>query len=490
MDRRTALKTLALASAAAGTAFAVPRRLLAAPRIRHLRVRGRVTVDGAPRGGVVVSDGLGTVTTAADGTYTLPTTTASGFVFVTLPGDVQVPVAAAGTAAFHHALGAGAASEVRADFPLRRLVGDPDRQSLLLVADPQVQHAADIARMHAEAVPDLRETVKLLSDRPPVIVGCGDIMYDRLEHLGEWEAALRHAAAPGFQVLGNHDVEIAARTDHDSARTFQRRFGPTWYSFDRGETHVVVLDDVFWYGGYLGYLDRLQLDWLASDLRHVEAGRRVLVCLHIPTWSTRHLRHGAAEPPQNLVVVNRELLYELLAPYRATILCGHMHELEIIRDHPVEVHVCGALCGAWWTGPVCGDGTPSGYMVYDLSGGDLRWRYKSTGHAADHQLRVYPRGADPTAPGLVLANVWAADDRWRILWSADGQRQGAMVSRRGQDPLARQLYEGPERPDDRAWAEPYVTDHLYACEPGAGVREVTVEATDPWGRTYRESLAI
>ncbi len=491
MDRRTALKTLALTGAATGAALSLPWPLRAGEPSRRVLVSGRVTVGGAPRAGVAVSDGLSVVATAADGTYRLDTATDRGHVFVSLPGDVQVPVSPAGTAAFFRPLAPGAAGTLRADFALQPLAGDPDRHTLLLVADPQVQHADDIARLHAEAVPDLRATVQRHSARHPVAVACGDIMYDRLEFFPEWERALRDAAVPGFQVLGNHDVEVTARTDHDSALAFQRRFGPTWYSFDRGETHVVVLDDVFWHGrGYLGYLDRRQLDWLAADLALVEPGRRVLVCLHIPTWCTRHRRYGEASAPEHLVVVNRELLYDLLAPYRATILCGHMHELEIVRDHPVEVHVCGALCGAWWTGPVCGDGTPCGTMIYDLDGSDLSWRYKSTGHPIEHQLRLHAPGAEPEAPDLLVANVWAADDRWQVVWFADGEPRGEMPRRRGRDPLAVRLYEGPDRPAGRSWAEPLVTDHLYVCQPGAGVREVAVEATDPWGRRYRENLVL
>lgn len=490
MHRRDALKTLALTTAAAGGVLLRPPGSLAAASARPVQVRGQVTVDGAPRAGVAVSDGLSVVRTDADGAYHLPTSTRRGHVFVSLPGDVRVPVSAAGTAAFFHPLSPDAAGRQRADFPLHRLAGDPDRHDLLLVADPQVQHAQDLARLHAESVPDLRQTVKLRSDRHPVVVGCGDLMYDRLELFPEWEKALRHAAAPGFQVLGNHDVDLAARTDRDSARAFRQRFGPTWYSFDRGETHVVVLDDVFWYGGYLGYLDRTQLDWLAADLAQVEAGRPVLVCLHIPTWCTRHERHGRDQAPDHLVVVNRELLYELLAPYRATILGGHLHEVEIVRDHPVEVHVCGALCGAWWTGPICGDGAPNGYMIYELGRGAPRWRYQSVGQAPEHQLRLHTPGAEPEAPDAVVANVWAADDRWRILWYADGERRGAMTPRRGRDPLAVTLYAGDDRPDGRAWAEPVITDHLWTCRPGAGVRTVTVEATDPWGRVFHQTLRL
>ncbi|MEZ4386103.1 MAG: calcineurin-like phosphoesterase family protein [Candidatus Krumholzibacteriia bacterium] len=482
------MKTLALASA--GLALAGHRRAYAvAPQA--VRARGRVLVDGRPRAAVGISDGRQVVLTDAQGAFQLDTDTTQGFLQVVLPGDVQVPVSPAGTAAFYRPITPGVAGAMTAEFRLATVPGRPDRHTLLLLADPQVQHAADLARLHAEAVPEMRRVARALADRHPVGIACGDIMYDRLEHLGEWERALRDAGLPGFQLPGNHDVDILARTDADSTRVFQQRFGPTWYSFDRGDVHIIALDDVLWnLGSFVGHIDRQQQEWLAADLAHVEAGRRVLVCVHIPTWCERHLRNGLTAAPDHLVVANRERLYDLLRPYRATILCGHMHELEILRDGPVDVHVCGAVCGAWWSGDVCGDGTPNGFMVYDIDGDQLRWRYQATGRPADHQLRLYAPGADPERPQSVVANVWAHEPSWQVVWYADGERRGAMTRHRGLDPRACELLAGDDRPAGRTWADPLPTDHLFSCRPDAGVREVTVEATDGWGRVYRERIAV
>jgi len=481
------MKTMALASAGValigtgGEASQVRRRL---------RAHGRVLVDGLPRAGVAVSDGRAVVRTDADGVYELLTSTERGFVQLVLPGDVAAPVSQAGTVDFYRPLVADARGEMVSRFDLSSLQTAADRHALLLMADPQVQNDHDLARLHAEAVPALGRAVRQYSDRHCVGVAAGDIMYDDLSLFDQWERALRDAGLPGFQVIGNHDADAAARTDRDSSAPFRRRFGPTWYSFDRGDVHVVVLDDVFAWGPYMGYLDRAQLDWLAADLALVEAGRRVLICVHIPTWCHRHLRYGEDDAPGHLVVANRELLYELLAPYQATVLCGHMHELEFVQDGPVDVHVCGALCGGWWMDHVCGDGTPNGFMIYEIDGGEVRWRYQSTGQAPEHQMRLYAPGADPELPERVLANVWAADPTWQVVWYADGERRGVMTPHRGLDPLARRLFSGPDLPEGRTWVEPFITDHLFSCRPEPGVRTVTVEARDGWGRAYRERIDV
>ena len=488
MDRRALLKTLALSGA--GFAFAATRPVLAAPPSRIIRVRGRVLVGGRPRAGVPLSDGLDVVCTDRDGTYELTTNTRRSFVQVCLPSDARVPISPSGTAHCYRALTPDAQGDVTADFTLDTLDGDPNRHALLLLADPQIQDAHDVARLNAESVPDLRDTVARLSDRHPFAVACGDIAYDDLDLFADWERALHSAGLPGFQVVGNHDVDSGILTDHASARTFRRRFGPAWYSFDRGEVHVVVLDDVFTWGRYMGYLDRDQLDWLAADLARVEAGRTVLVCMHIPSWSTLSDRYETDEPSNRHVVVNRELLYELLAPYQAMVLAGHMHELDLLRDGGVDVHVCGALCGAWWEGDVCGDGTPNGYMVYEIDGPSVRWRYKSTGFGDQHQIRAYAPGDDPERPDEFIANVWAADPQWRIVWYADGEPRGMMKQFRGLDPRARRLYTGDERPARHRWVEPIITDHLFSCRPEPGTRKVTVEATDRWGRVSLTSVVL
>jgi hypothetical protein len=136
------------------------------------------------------------------------------------------------------------------------------------------------------------------------------------------------------------------------------------------------------------------------------------------------------------------------------------------------------VCGAWWTGGVCYDGTPNGYGVYEVRGSEIRWRYKATGQPDTHQLRVFPRGADPKSPDEIVANVWAFEPGWSVVWYDGADR------RTGLDPLAVRLQAGPELPAKRAWVDPVPTTHLFYAPVGPGAGAVRVEATDPAGRTY------
>ncbi len=53
---------------------------------------------------------------------------------------------------------------------------------------------------------------------------------------------------PWYNVLGNHDINHDAKDDKHSDETFESHYGPSYYSFDHGTVHFLVLDDVAWTG--------------------------------------------------------------------------------------------------------------------------------------------------------------------------------------------------------------------------------------------------
>jgi hypothetical protein len=493
LDRRS---FLALMGSAAGALF-LTDEILADPHqsvetetaaFTPIRVRGRVHAGGRGIGAAGVSDGLLVVGTDRDGRFEFVTSPRRRFVHLSLPAGYRIPVNDAGTARLYRPIRADGGEEMEVEFPLDPLRIDDRRHAFILMADPQTLDAEDVERLHGESVPDIRKTVRNLSPAPLFGVACGDIVYDRLEYFPEYERAVHRIGIPCFQVLGNHDVDVASRTDEQSALTFERYFGPTYYSFNRGEIHYVVLDDIFWFGGYIGYLDQMQLDWLRADLSLVERGGTVVVFMHIPPFNEYHLQQGRREPLRTTAVTNLELLYRLLEPFNAYIICGHMHESEYLRDSGAEIHVCGALSGAWWSDSICYDGTPNGYGVYRADGSNLTWRYQSTGKDARHQMRLYPPGSVLDFPTEFAANVWGADSSWEVVWYEGGMRKGKMKRRLCIDPLAMRLYEGPNLPRKHPWVDPVRTYHIFTAKPSAAGREVVVEAIDRWGRVYSERL--
>ena len=188
-----------------------------------------------------------------------------------------------GTARFYHPIRPDRRGEMDTLFALERLDGSDDSHTMLLLPDVQTQNAWEMEQFHALSVPDIRATVRSLGDRHTFGVACGDIMYDDLSLYPEYERGVQHMRVPFFQVIGNHDLDLEGGVDEESTRTFTERFGPRYYSFDRGAVHYVVMDNVFYHGtGYIGYVQQDQLRWLEEDLAEVEAGRTVIVALHIP----------------------------------------------------------------------------------------------------------------------------------------------------------------------------------------------------------------
>ncbi|MCK5649954.1 MAG: calcineurin-like phosphoesterase C-terminal domain-containing protein [Gemmatimonadetes bacterium] len=488
LSRRSFLRV----GAVGASAFFLPDPLMARPggRIpellpgRPIRIRGRVRSDGNGVGGVAVSDGLDVVVTDRDGRFELISDHRRDYLRITVPSGQRIPQSDTGTARFFRPIAADGRGEMEAVFDLEPLREPDDDHVALLLADIQVQNEQEVAWFLERPVPDVRDTLRSLGDPHAVGIACGDIMYDHLEHYPGYLQGVSRMGIPFFQVLGNHDEDQDSPTDEGSTATFSSYFGPPYYSFDRGAVHYVVLDDVFWYGtGYLGYMSADQLTWLENDLRHVEPGRPVIAIAHIPILGSRHLRIGGRDPNPNISVTNREELYRLLEPFQAHIVTGHTHENEHVFEGGVHEHVVGAVCGTWWSGPICGDGTPMGYSVYEMSGEEVTWRYKSTGHDFDHQIRAYGHGAEPTAPDEIVANVWDWDPEWRVLWYEDGERKGEMARRTGYDPLSVELHAGDELPPRREWADPIPTGHLFYA-PASRDARVRVEATDRFGRVY------
>lgn len=489
LGRRAFLRTAALGAAA----LALPTRLSADPYAplgprrpaRPVRIRGQVRGPGGGVGGVAVSDGLDVVGTARDGTFELVSTADQRFLQMSVPAGHAIPVNPTGTARFYQPIRPDSDDEMEAVFGLERLSRPDERHAFLMLADPQTQNEQEVEWLHQETVPDVKELVAGLGVDEVFGIACGDIMYNNLEHFPGYERAVSAMGVPFYQVVGNHDMDFEARTDEDATATFSRHFGPRYYSFDRGAVHYVVLDDVFWHGSdYIGYLDHDQLTWLANDLALVEPGRTVFVAMHIPVLGSRHVRDDAANPRPPMAIMNREALYRLLEPYEAHVLAGHTHEIEHLFEDGVHEHVCGAVCGSWWSGPICPDGAPRGYAVYEIDGSRVSWRYKSTGRGFEHQIRAYPHGADPKAPDEIVANVWDWDPEWSVVWYEDGDRVGEMARRIGLDPLSVELHTGPDLPVRREWVEPVRTGHLFYAPASRAAREVRVEATDRFGRVH------
>lgn len=492
LNRRNFLRNAGLA----GSLLSLPASLLQAKpapmpqriKLAERMLRGKVQSQGKGIAGVAVTDGINVTVTDKKGQYELVSNGTTEFVYITVPAGYEIP-AKNGIAHFYKAID-GNGHTVTNDFNLEKLTTDDRKHKFVVWADTQVQSKADVEIMMSQSVPDLQA---LVASYPKGTlfhgIGCGDLVWDKFELFEDYRKAVELCGIPFYNVIGNHDMDIDARTDDISARTFKQQFGPTYYSFNRGEVHYVVLDDVFFIGTakkYIGYLTENQLHWLEQDLALVKPGSTVVVSLHIPTY-TGMAKRNKKEEEFGGTVSNRKQLYKLLAPYKVHIMSGHTHFNENWEEGDIMEHNHGTVCGAWWTGPICGDGTPSGYGVYEVNGSNISWHYKSTGMEKNRQLRIYEKGRIKELPDEIAVNVWNWDSKWKVEWYEDGVLKGPMEQRVAFDPWAVELYAGPALPKKRKFVEPTLNDHMFFAKP-TGNGKITVKATDRFGNVYEETL--
>ncbi|MBT1685894.1 calcineurin-like phosphoesterase C-terminal domain-containing protein [Dawidia soli] len=456
------------------------------------QLKGRVLANGKGLAGVAMTDGINAVQTNARGEYTLLSNKTTSYIYMSLPAGYAFPHEQSVTR-FYRAID-HRQKTFTADFVLQALPGSDDKHAFVLWADPQIQSREDAQKLLTESAPDLKALVSSYTAGTLFHgIGCGDLVWDKFELFADYKQAIAQSGIPFFQVIGNHDMDLEARTDEGSSKTFESHFGPSYYSYNRGKIHYVVLDDVFFVGvdkRYIGYLDERQLAWLEQDLQYVKPGATVVVSLHIPSNTGKRRRYQEDSDDMGGVVLNRERLYALLKPYNVHILSGHTHVSETWEEKNIMEHNHGAVCGAWWTGPICGDGTPNGYGVYEVDGNDLTWYYKATGRPKEHQLRAYVPGRHREFHDEVCINVWNWDKAWKIECFADGKSIGSPEQRTALDPWSVELHEGATKPVPRRWVEPSLTDHLFFIKPPADTKKFEVVCTDRFNNRYTETLSL
>lgn len=457
----------------------------------HIVLKGKV-VDQQNKGiaRVMVTDGTNCVFTDANGKYRLESTNEADFVYLTVPSGYEIP-ADDHVAKFYQAIPKETKGNFTADFRLTKMQQDDRRHFTMVWADPQINNQEHADKLHEQVVTDTRaHAAELLKKGPVTGISAGDISWDQPNIISEYKKAVKNTGIPFFQVLGNHDMDINTRSDEKSDLTFKKSFGPAWYSFNRGNAHYIVLDNVFYYSNtynYIGYITEKQFKWLAQDLAAVKPGSPVFVSMHVSAYTNEKAREQKKEDNPGNITFNRKYLYEMLKPYQAHLLTGHTHYNENRIEDGVYEHIHAAVCSAWWTGPVCEDGTPGGYGVYEINGDQVSWYYKSIGHPKNFQMKIYAPGTSKLRPQAITANVWNWDPQWKVSWYEDGKAMGNMQQTTDYDADAIKYLNGSVK---YTWMKARLTDHLFTASPSSSAKVVKVEAVDRFGNIYTEEIKL
>ena len=451
-------------------------------------LRGKVAYQGEGIKDVIVTDGNTCVSTDKNGEYYLQTTSDARFVYISTPAgylterNKTLPV-------FYKEINPNIQEGY--NFELIRNPRNDHKHLFVVQADVQVTSKDDLEE-YTKVLNDCRETVKTYSDYDIFGLDCGDIVGDTPSLYPDYIRKANILDFPIYRAIGNHDMDYWGRTHETSYKTFESYFGPTRYSFNKGNIHYIIINNTFFIGRdyfYMGYVDEKTFHWLEQDLSFVPQDHTVILCMHIPLRLQENeepFSYGYKEIADQ--TVNGKALIEILKPYQAHIITGHMHHATNLTysDRLME-HNTPAVCGTWWRADACLDGTPRGYGVYEINNNKVEWYYKSAGYPKDFQFRAYAAASCSDFPSDIIVNVWNWDKNWKVEWLEDGILMGEMIKYSGYDPYAKS-FSSNKKQMKYDWISPATTNHLFRATPHNPKANIEIRIIDSFGNVYRQSI--
>lgn len=499
------------------------------------------SLDGERVSNVVVSDGIEVAVTDEQGIYQLQSAKKWGYVFISIPSGYEVPSSGV-LPLFHYDLKGDPKTVERIDFQLTKV--DQSTYKVFMLGDMHLaDRTGDIAQFNTFAT-DLRSYISQHSGQRMYAITLGDMTWDLYWYSHMYFCFPEYLEIVNgqfkglqfFHTMGNHDNDYKTTSDFAAAAQYVRNIAPTYYSFNIGNVHYIVLDDINCdtYDGtntriYTKTLSSEQLRWLAKDLSYVDKATPLVITMHAqlfyPLTSTSKFQYDSD-------AANTEALLDLLDGYETHFVTGHTHMMfnvtpqdDIAGGQDVYEHNSGSVCASWWwsghltPGVHLGqDGTPGGYAVWDVSGTTFKWLYKSTGWPEDYQFRSYDLNrisfstADiPKCPASVrgkfakyalaypansrnevLINVWNWNRNWKISVVDENGKKLTCTPVWAYDPLHIAGLTIPRFNDSTITSEPNFTTwnftHFFKVTADDADVDLTITVEDEFGHIWTECM--
>ena len=500
--------------------LAISLLLFALMRVDAANIRGRVTCDGVGVKGVVVTDGITSTRTNKKGAYKLTTDNEhSHFVYISVPSGYEVPTVRGFMPDFYRALNK---KEREYNFTLKAV--DQSNYYLIVSADIHVRNRCmttkapmrqmplsnpvgeiDAKTFARTYMPTLKNYVASLPAGAKVYgLNLGDMSNEShwKRYGGDLEnfvKVCKDMPIQTFTAIGNHEHDMKARDifdDDDTAAEleYMKVFGPTYYSFNIGGVHYVVLDNVKYCNHKSKGRDRNyevrftqdQIDWVKQDAALMPKDtKHVVFAWHCPSYRRR--TNGEATH-------NADEILSKYAPLRLpmTILTGHNHQSEIVTvaNYPKTTeYIHPSVSGSWWYYPLCNDGAPATFTRYDFSNGVLTAResVNFTDHS-EQKFRLYNKGViNKRGEQVVRLNIWD----WHPDWRFEIYENGTKVSKpqwsqiRLKDPLYDEMREVTGNGIKKfKFLNTATTYHFFEYKPQNNDAEIRIVATDEFGKEY------
>lgn len=387
--------------------------------------------------GVAVSDGYVVTLTDANGVYQIKSEKKNPYVFISIPSGYEVSSDGI-LPQFYQTVSSDAGKVDRRDFELYE-AGDQTDHTMLFFGDIHLAGGKQNDRTQFTSFTrEVNSFIAANSGKKIYAMTLGDMTWDYYWYSKNYcfDQYLADAnVIKGLQVfhtIGNHDHDMNAIGDWDTALKYKESLCPNYYSFNIGKIHYVVLDDIECTnatasqtnGDYRTYNQTVvpdDLNWLKADLAKVSKSTPVVVTLHAPVFG----KSGSD------ALSNTSALTACFSGFSdVTFVSGHTHKLYTVLDSgtgKVKEYNNGAVCAAWWwTGyytpglNIAQDGAPSGYRIMDVKGSEMTSYFKTIGKADTYQFRSYDRNSIEMTAGNYLTNQAKADEFLKDVKDAGG----------------------------------------------------------------------
>ena len=485
-------------------------------------VYGFVLCNGKPVKDVVVSDGYQVTKTDADGIYQLASEKKHKYVFISIPSGYTVKMNGSQPVFFQYLVNSSSVKE-RADFTLYE-DSSQDKHTMIVMGDIHLAARNNDANQFANFINDVNSYISANSSTKFYGLTLGDLAWDQYwisngYDLTHYMKDIAKVNAMVFNTIGNHDHEQMAAGDFNTVEVYKRVVCPTYYSFNIGKVHYVSIDDIECTNPGTGsrtYNTKVVnevLDWLRKDIAEIAPTTPVVISMHSPVYNETGTNR----------LTNSNTMLSILDGRQTHIMSGHTHIMYNVEKDDHFEHNAGAVCATWWwTGKetpgihMSTDGTPGGYLVFNVDGTEFNWQYKATGKPITHQFRTFDRNeihitAEKYVPSAsetfaadflkmvgdyskastaneVLINVWDYDPAWKVEVTENGTP--LTVSKvTMKDPLHMIAYPAKRwNANKEPTFETGNTTHFFKVKASAPNTTLSIKVTDRFGNVYTEEM--
>lgn len=223
--------------------------------------------------GVRVSDGLHVVKSDNNGLFNLAGHENAKFVFITTPSGYKT------FNAYYRAVTSTSEDYNFGLIPFTNRIQKGGKHKFLHITDTEIRDSAG----HEIWIKNTRETAK--NEDAAFIIHTGDICYEGGLNSHIKLVNTKTMDCPVYYAIGNHDLVAGPYGE----ALFEKLYGPTYYSFDAGNTHYIVTPMP--HGDYKPqYTTEEVAKWMKNDLAMVDPAKSVVAFNHdILTTSERFI---------------------------------------------------------------------------------------------------------------------------------------------------------------------------------------------------------